>query len=84
MSRLSLAVASGDYSPVAVCDLLLWRAGSRRAGFSSWTRELSSCSSQALEHGSVAVVLGLSCSATCGIFLDQGLNRSPLHCKGDS
>ena len=58
MSRLSLAVASGDYSPVAVCDLLLWRAGSRRAGFSSWTRELSSCSSQALEHGSVAVVHG--------------------------
>ena len=32
--------------------------------------------------GSVVVVQGLSCSATCGIFLDQGSNPRPLHCKG--
>ena len=28
--------------------------------------------------GSVVVALGLSCSETCGIFLDQGLNPCPL------
>ena len=27
--------------------------------------------------GSVVVVLGLGCSAACGIFLDQGLNLFP-------
>ena len=29
--------------------------------------------------GLVAVACGLSCSAVCGIFLDQGLNLCPLH-----
>ena len=29
--------------------------------------------------GSVVVVLRLSCSMACGIFLDQGLNLCPLH-----
>ena len=29
--------------------------------------------------GSVVVVHGLSCSAACGIFLDQGLNLCLLH-----
>ena len=29
--------------------------------------------------GSVVVAHGLSCSAACGIFLDQGLNPCPLH-----
>ena len=29
--------------------------------------------------GSVAVAHGLSCSATCGIFPDQGSNPCPLH-----
>ena len=64
--------------------LLLWSMGSRRAGFSS-------CGTGALEHagfrvvarglwsaGSVVAVHRLSCSASCGIFLDQGSNPSPL------
>ena len=41
---------------------------------------LSSCGVQTLEYaGSVVMAHGLSCSAACGIFLDQGLNPSPLH-----
>ena len=34
--------------------------------------------------GSVAVAHGLSCSAACGIFLDQGSNTCPLHWQADS
>ena len=59
---------------------------------------LSNCSAQAphcggFSHfgvwafdyaGSVAVGHGLSCSATCGIFLDQGSNTCPLPWQGDS
>ena len=31
--------------------------------------------------GSIIVVQTLGCSATCGIFLDQGSNPCSLHCK---
>ena len=31
-----------------------------------------------------SVVLGLSCSAACGIYPDQGLNLHPLHWQADS
>ena len=34
--------------------------------------------------GSVAVAHGPSCSAACGIFLDQGSNPCPLHWQADS
>ena len=34
--------------------------------------------------GSVAVVLGLSCSSACGIFLDLRWNVCPLNLKVDS
>ena len=34
--------------------------------------------------GSVVVVHGLSCSAACGIFPDQGSNPCPLHWQADS
>ena len=34
--------------------------------------------------GSVVVVHGLSCSAACGIFLDQGSNPCPLNWQADS
>ena len=34
--------------------------------------------------GSVVVVHGLSCSAACGIFLDQRSNPCPLHWQVDS
>ena len=53
--------------------LLLWSTGSRRAGFSS-------CGSRA----SVVVAHGLSCSAACEIFPDQGSNPCPLHWQADS
>ena len=40
----------------------------------------SCCGAQALAHSaSVVVAYGLSCSAACGIFLDQGLNLCLLH-----
>ena len=34
--------------------------------------------------GSEVVVHGLSCSAACGIFLEQGSNLCPLHWQADS
>ena len=38
-----------------------------------------------LQHaGAVVLVHGLSCSAVCGIFLDQGLNSCPLHWQVNS
>ena len=77
--RLSLVAASGGYSSLQCAGfslrwlLLLRSTGSRRAGFSS-------CGSRA----SVVVALWLSCSATCGLFPDQGSNPCPLHWQADS
>ena len=34
--------------------------------------------------GSVVAVRGLSCSVTCGLFLDQGWNPCPLHWQANS
>ena len=82
----SLVVAIGGYSLLQHMAfslrwlLLLWSTGSRCVGFSScdmWAsvvvvRELQSA-------GSVVVAHGLSCSAACGIFTDQGSNPCPLH-----
>ena len=46
---------------------------------------LSCCGAQALGgRASVVVVPGLSCPVAHGIFLDQGWNWCPLHCKVDS
>ena len=40
----------------------------------------SRCGAQALGRaGSVVVMHGLSCSAACGFFPDQGSNPCPLH-----
>ena len=48
-------------------------------------RGLSSCGSRALgAWASVVVAHGLSCSAACGIFPDQGSNQCPLHWQVDS
>ena len=79
---LSLVAASGGYSSLWCAGLLRWlllllSTGSRCMGFSS-------CGSRALEQGSVVVAHGLSCSAACGIFLDQGSNPCPLHWQVDS
>ena len=73
--------------------LQLWRAGAT-LHCSVWA---SHCGVQALgvqaslvvacglqSAGSVVVVHGLSCSAACGIFPDQGSNSCPLHWQVDS
>ena len=46
-------------------------------------RGLSSCGFPALEHRLSSCVHGLSCSAACGIFPDQGSNPCPLHWQVD-
>ena len=71
MRGLSLAAASGGHS------------SSRCVGLSrSWPLLLRSTGSR--RAGSVVVAHGPSCSAACGIFPDQGSNRSPLHWQADS
>ena len=45
---------------------------------------LITVASPVVEHGSVVVVHGLSCSTVCGIFPDQGLNACLLHWQADS
>ena len=67
-------------SPVAVSG---GYSSSRCAGLSlSWPLPLRSTGSR--HAGSVVVAHGLSCSAACGIFPDQGLNPCPLHWQADS
>ena len=67
----SLVVASGGHS------------SSRCAGLSlSWPLPLRSTGSR--RTGSVVVAHGLSCSAACGIFPDQGSNPCPPPWQADS
>ena len=76
---LSLVAVSGGYSSLWCVGfslrwlLLFWSTGSRCVAFSH-------CGML----GSVVVAHGLSCSATCGIFPDQGWNPCPLHWQADS
>ena len=86
----SLVAASRGYSSLRCAGfslqwlLLLRSIGSRCTGFSScgsWAQQLWLGLQSA---GSVVVVYGLSCSAACGIFPDQGLNPCPLHWQVDS
>ena len=68
---LSLVVASGGHS------------SSRCAGL-SLSRPLLLRSTGSRRAGSVVVTHGLSRSAACGIFPDQGSNPCPLHWQADS
>ena len=68
---LSLVVASGGHS------------SSRCTGL-SLSRPLLLRSTGSRRAGSVIVAHGLSCSAACGIFPDQGSNPCPLHWQADS
>ena len=71
MQGLSLVAASGGHS------------SSRCTGLSlSLPLLLQSTGSR--RAGSVVVAHGLSCSAACGIFPDQGSNLCPLHWQADS
>ena len=66
-----LAVASGGHS------------SSRCAG-PPLSQPLSLPSTGSRRADSVIVAHGPSCSAACGIFLDQGSNPCPLHWQADS
>ena len=68
---LSLVAASGGHS------------SSRCAGLSP-SRPLLLRSTGSRRAGSVVVAHGLSCSAACGIFPDQGSNPCPLHWQAGS
>ena len=68
---LSLVAASGGYCSLQ-CVGFSWR----------WLLLLPSTGSR--RAGSVVVAHGLSCSAACRIFLDQGSNPCPLHWQVDS
>ena len=81
---LSLVTESGGYYSLQYVSfssqllLLLQSTGSRHMGFSSgspWGQELLGTGSV----GSVVVVYGVSYSAPCGVFPDQGSNPGPLH-----
>ena len=58
-------------------------SSSRCAGL-SLLRPLLLQSTGSRRAGSVVVAHGLSCSAACGIFPDQGSNPCPLHWQADS
>ena len=64
-----LVVASRGYSRAEMCWLLLLAASHRRA----WDRGvgIGGHGPRALVGCSVVVVLGLSCSTVCGVFLDR-------------
>ena len=66
--------------------LQLRRAGVtlHRGARASHYRGLSLRSTGSRRAGSVVVAHGLSCSAACGIFPDQGSNPCPLHRQADS
>ena len=73
-------VSVRELSPVAVSG---GHSSSRCAGL-SLSRPLLLRSTGSRCTGSVVVVHGLSCSAACGIFPDQGSNPCPLHWQADS
>ena len=77
----SLVVANEDYCLVVALGLLV-AVASLVAEQTLGHAGVSSCSSRALEHRLNSVAHRLSCSAACGIFLDQGLNPSPTLAGG--
>ena len=60
---------------IAVASLLKRMALGTRISIAA-THRLRGCGSWALEHNLSSWALGLSCSAACGIFPNQGLNLS--------
>ena len=92
------AVSGGHSLPRCAVPSLRWplplrSTGSRRVGFSSCGSWASAVAARGLQQpwlaasraqASVVVAHGLSCSAACGMFLDQGSNPCPLHWQADS
>ena len=71
------------------CSQAVSRCGGHEPPFLAVPGLLTVAASLVVEHrlwctGSVAVACGLSCSLTCGIFLDQGSNPYPPHWQADS
>ena len=66
--------------------LQLWQAGAtlHRGAWASHHRSLLLRSTGSRRASSVVVAHGLSCSAACGLFPDQGSNPCPLHWQADS
>ena len=88
---LSLVVVSGGYSSLrCTCFSLQWllllrSTGPRVQGLQQLWRAGSVVVVHGLQSaGSVAVAHRLSCSAVCGIFLDQGSNPCLLHWQANS
>ena len=80
---LSLVAASGDYSLLQCVGFLLpWLLLPWSTGCRARASVIVACRLQSA--GSVDVVHGLSCSATCGIFPDQGSNSCAPHWQADS
>ena len=69
--------------PFSSCSERGGHSSSRCAGL-SLSRPLLLRSTGSRRAGSVVVAHGPGCSATCGIFPDQGSNPCPLHWQADS
>ena len=78
MRGLSLVAASRDCSLLAAHKLPIAVASLVEQGLYSW-RASASAAPELERAGSVLEAHGLSCSAVCGIFLDNGLNLCTLH-----
>ena len=68
---------------------LRWLLAAERRLEGAWVSVLQSMGSEVAVRGLystglVVLVHGLSCSAACGIFLDQGLNLCLLHWQANS
>ena len=73
------------YVFLAVLGLRCWAWTFSSCSATSDWGGFSCCGAQALGcKGSVVAAHGLSCPAACGLFLDQGSNRCPLHWQVDS
>ena len=78
---LSPVAASGGHSSSRCAGLSLSQPLPLR---STGSRQADSRRAGSRRAGSVVVAHGLSCSAACGIFPDQGSNPCPLHWQADS
>ena len=80
---LSLVVATRGYSSLWYTDFSLWWLLLLRSTLQG-VRASVVAALGPQSPGSVVVAHEFSCSLTCGIFLDQGLNPCPLHWQVDS
>ena len=82
--RLSLVPVSGGYSLIGVHSLLVVVASLTVDTQALGTQASAAVARGRWSVGSVVAAHWLGCSASCGLFPDQRLNRCPLYCKMDS